>query len=86
MTLSSRELVSHMGRASVGMDSLVFSDPRRLSASLLDVGTWRTGQATTDRRVTVGPSLNRRMNKLQRNARAVSADRLRCCRHARESS
>lgn len=59
MVLSIRKLVSHVREASVGMGFLMLVDPRRSSVSLPDVGTWRIGPATADRRVTVGPSLRR---------------------------
>lgn len=36
-----RKLASHVREASVGMDSLMLVDPRRLSVLLPGVGTWR---------------------------------------------
>ena len=60
MVLCFRELVSHMKELSVGMDFSMLVDPRRSSVLLPDVGIWRIGQATADRRVTVGPSLCRK--------------------------
>ena len=54
------ELASHVREASAGTCSSTLSDSRRSSVLLPDVGTWRTGQATADRRVTVGPPLNRK--------------------------